>query len=232
MALPPILLAAIHIPLGLLGDPAFSFRGAATTWGEVAAFATGAAGVWLVARQRVANWPIGIANAGFFLLLFFSYGLYADSGLQVVYIVLGAYGWWAWRSGGERGSGLLVTRTTAGEWAALGTATVACAAGLWLLLGHVTTSNVPAWDGLTTALSLAATWGQCRKKLESWWIWIAADAIYIPLYAYKSLWLTGLLYIVFAALCVAGLRRWQADVTARHGDTGEGAAAAASAVAA
>jgi nicotinamide mononucleotide transporter len=210
------LLAALDVPLGPLGEEAFSFRGAPTTWGEVAAFVTGALCVWLVARQHVANWPIGIANAVFFLLLFASYGLYADSALQLLYIVLGAYGWWAWLHGGAQRDELAVSRTTSAQWVLVAGATAVVTAGLWVLLDRVTDSTVPAWDALTTALSLAATWGQTRKKVESWWIWIAADAIYIPLYGYKNLWLTAGLYVTFAALCIAGLRSWTADLGQRE----------------
>ena len=208
------MIAALDVPLGVLGDVAFSFRGVPTTWGEVAAFVTGALCVWLVARQHVANWPIGIANAAFFLLLFASYGLYADSGLQLVYIGLGAYGWWAWLHGGAERSELEVSRTTRQQWTLVAAFVVVATAALWLLLDRATDSNVPLWDALTTALSLAATWGQTRKKLESWWIWITADAIYIPLFLFKGLTLTAGLYVVFAVLCVLGLRQWRADLRA------------------
>ena len=90
---------------------------------------------------------------------------------------------------------------------------------LTLLLSRATDSTVPFWDALTTALSLVATYGQCRKRVESWWLWIAADLVYIPLYAYKGLYLTSLLYVGFLALCVVGLLGWRRDLAARHART-------------
>lgn len=208
------MIASLAVPLGILGDVAFTFRDVPTTWGEVAACVTGALCVWLVARQHVANWPIGMANAAFFLLLFASYGLYADSGLQLVYIGLGAYGWWAWLHGGKERSELVVSRTTAPQWLLVCGFVAIATTALWLLLDRATDSNVPFWDAVTTALSLAATWGQTRKKVESWWIWLTADAIFIPLFLFKGLYLTAALYAVFAILCVIGLRRWRAELRA------------------
>jgi nicotinamide mononucleotide transporter len=206
------------LPLGHLADVAFAIHGAPTTWGELAAFVSGILCVWLVAREHVANWPIGIANSVFFLLLFVDYGLYADGALQVVYIVLGAYGWWAWCFGGAGRTELDVSTTTRGQWAALLALTALATVALATLLDHVTDSTVPAWDSLTTCMSLAATWGQTRKKVESWWWWIAADLIYIPLYAYKDLWLTSGLYVVFLILCIVGLRRWRDSLRGRRSD--------------
>jgi nicotinamide mononucleotide transporter len=182
------------------------------SWGEIAGFVTGAWCVWLVARQNVWNWPIGILNNIFFLVLFLSTGLYADGVLQVVYIALAVYGWWAWLRGGSAHSRLLVSRTSSGQWwVLLGLGVAGTALLTWVLVRY-TDSTVPTADAVTTVLSLLATWGQTRKKLESWWLWIAADVVYIPLYAYKGLWLTGVLYFGFLCLCVAGLLGWRASL--------------------
>ncbi|MFD7084304.1 nicotinamide riboside transporter PnuC [Streptomyces sp. NPDC002181] len=198
------------------------------SWTEILGFATGALCVWLVARQHVANWPIGIANNVFFIVLFARSGLYADAGLQIVFIALAAYGWWSWTHGGGPGTAeaLPVRRTTRTEWAVLAAAGAVGVLGLTLLLGRVTDSTVPFWDALTTGLSLMATYGQCRKLVESWWLWIAADLVYIPLYAYKGLYLTSALYAGFLALCVVGLLGWRRTLPAGGSRTAVSGAAA------
>lgn len=198
----------LHDILAPLLQPAFTVFGQTTTWVEVAGFVTGAITVWMVVRQHILNWPIGIVNVVLLGLIFLDSGLYADAGLQIVYIVLGLYGWWAWMYGGENRTVLKVRRTTRTEWTGLAAGVVFGTAAIsWLLTTH-TDSTVPFWDALTTTLSLAATYGQCRKLLQSWWLWIAVDLIYIPLYLYKGLTLTGLLYVIFLGLCVMGLRSW------------------------
>lgn len=203
--------------LAPLQQPLFTPLGTPVSWTEVLGFGTGALCVWLVARQHIANWPVGIANNVLFVLLFTQAGLYADAGLQVVFITLAVYGWRTWTHGGGPGSDTLpVRRTTRAEWTWLLAAGVVGTAGLTLLLDRATDSDVPFWDALTTALSLMATYGQCRKRLESWWLWIAADVVYVPLYAYKELYLTALLYIGFMTLCVLGLRNWSRDLAARQ----------------
>ncbi len=114
--------------------------------------------------------------------------------------------------GGPGSDTLPVRRTTRAEGAWLLAAGVVGTLGLTLLLDRATDSTVPFWDALTTALSLMATYGQCRKRLESWWLWIAADVVYVPLYAHKGLYLTSLLYVGFMALCATGLRGWSRDL--------------------
>ena len=66
------------------------------------------------------------------------------------------------------------------------------------------------FDALTTSISLCAQWMLNRKQVESWYAWIAADVVYIPLYAYKELYLTAALYTVFLVMATLGLLRWRA----------------------
>jgi nicotinamide mononucleotide transporter len=178
---------------------------------ELLGFVTGLVNVWLVVRQHIANWPVGILNVVLLMVAFWTAGLYADAGLQIVYVALGCYGWYEWLFGGARRSRLTVRRTATGEWLGLALAGVAMTAGLYVALRTVMHSQVPLADAGTAALSLLATYGQCRKLLENWWFWIAADVVYIPLYAYKHLFLTAVLYLVFLGLCVVGLRVWLAS---------------------
>ena len=178
-------------------------------WTEVAAFATGALCVYLVVRQHVANFAVGIANNVLFVSLFLGAGLYADAGLQVVYIGLALLGWWWWVRGGERGTGVVVHDPSARALAGCLVA-VAVLTGVlqWVLLTW-TDSTVAGWDAVTTALSLVAQFMLSRKWIANWWFWIAADLVYIPLYAHKGLWLTAALYVLFLGLCVAGLVQWR-----------------------
>ena len=197
--------------LDWLTSAAFHAFGAPTTWAELLGFLTGVGTVWLVVRQHIANWPVGIANVLLLMVAFEHVGLYGDAWLQVVYVILGAYGWWRWRPGATA----VVRRTTRAEWGVLAVAGVLLTVLLWWYLDRFTGSTVPWPDAATTAVSLLATYGQTRRLVESWWLWIAVDVVYVPLYGYKDLWLTALLYLAFLALCVLGLRAWRQALAAQ-----------------
>ncbi|MGH9944253.1 MAG: nicotinamide mononucleotide transporter family protein, partial [Pyrinomonadaceae bacterium] len=62
---------------------------------EALGFVTGAVCVYLVVRQNIYNFPVGIANNACFVVLFVQARLYGDAGLQVVYVFLGVHGWYS-----------------------------------------------------------------------------------------------------------------------------------------
>lgn len=196
----------------LLEAPLFSIAAAPVSLAELLGFVTGAACVWLVAKQHLLNWPIGLANNMLFIYLFIAHGLYAEVGLQVVFIMMGLYGWWVWSRGGGAAPELPVTRTPARTMGILLAAGLACTALLTLLLGTYTDSTVPAWDALATSLSLVATYGQARKHVECWYFWMLTDLVSVPLYISKGLNLTAVLYVGFFGLCVMGWLTWRREI--------------------
>jgi nicotinamide mononucleotide transporter len=180
----------------------------ARNWQELAGFLTGALCVWLLIRQNIWNWPIGIANNIVYVIVFYKSGLYADSGLQFIYMAIAFYGWWNWLHGGVNRSELKANRASAAGLLAYAGVAGATTAILYWILRH-TPSTVPFADGLTTALFLTAQFMMSRKLVENWWFWIVGDVLVIGLYVYKHLYLTSGLYLVFLALSIAGLLEWR-----------------------
>jgi nicotinamide mononucleotide transporter len=181
-------------------------------WIEAAAVAFGIASVFLSARQNVWNWPLGIINVALYIIIFHDAKLYADMGLQVVYVVLAVYGWWHWLHGGANHSTLRVSRAPPREVAVLAIAFLAGTAGLSTLLSRATDASLPFADSALTAASLVAQYMMTRKYVECWLVWIAADVAYVAMFIYKSLWLTAGLYLVFCVLAVVGWRQWRASL--------------------
>lgn len=175
---------------------------------EVLGFITGAACVLLVVVQSIWNFPVGIANFGFFIVLFWQSRLFGDMALQVVYLILAILGWYQWLHGGTHRSRLTVRTTSLGEAFALAAVGIALTAVLSVYLRSIH-DTAPFLDALTTTASLIAQWMLNTKRLENWFVWIAADVIYVYLYTVKGLHLTAVLYAIFIAMCVAGLISWR-----------------------
>jgi nicotinamide mononucleotide transporter len=179
---------------------------------EAAAVAFGIASVFLSARQNVWNWPLGIINVALYTVIFYDTKLYAQMGLQVVYVVLAVYGWWNWLHGGADRGTLRVSRVLPREAALLGFAFLAGTAALSTLLARATDAALPLADSGLTAASLVAQYMMTRKYVECWLVWIVADVAYVAMFIYNSLWLTAGLYLVFCVLAVVGWRQWRASL--------------------
>ena len=170
----------------LLWTQVFSIAGTPVSLVEVIGFVTGAWCVWLVGRQNPWNWPIGLIQVVAYLFLFWESGLYGDS-LSRSSTSCSASG-----AGGTGSADVPVTSRWSCaarhriEWLWLGVIGMVGAGVIWWWLTTFTSSTVPVADSVTTVLSLLATYGQARKLLESWWLWIVADLIYVPLYVSRT----------------------------------------------
>ena len=75
--------------------------------------------------------------------------------------------------------------------------------------GFSTDTDEPWWDAFPTAASVIGQWLLGRKYVENWPAWVIVNVVSVALFAYKGLWLTVLLYVVFIAMSFAGWRAWQ-----------------------
>ncbi len=183
-------------------------------WTEALGATSGALCVWLAARSDFWTWPLGIANNLLYLVVFWESRLYADALLQLVYAAISVYGIWRWRAGRGTAAVRPVERASRRELLLVGFAAALAAVVLGFVLTAHTDSDVPWADAATTAASLAAQWLMSRRLIENWFLWIAVDVVYVPLYVYKGLHVTAGLYFVFLLLCVAGLRHWRGELAA------------------
>jgi nicotinamide mononucleotide transporter len=181
---------------------------------EIAGVITGIVAVWLTTREKAWCWPIGIVSVLLFVAVFFRARLYAAMGLQVVYVALAIYGWYAWTSGGRGDGPLRVSRTPSRTLVIAGVAGAAAAAALGAWLARGTDESLPLTDAATTSFSLVAQWMQTRKLIENWWVWLVVDITYVGMNLSQGLIWTAGLYAIYAALAVAGLREWRRSLVA------------------
>ena len=195
---------------------------------EAAATILGFLCVWLFIQQRIWAWPAAGASAVLFGVVFYDAALFANMGLQGVYVILAFYGWNQWRRGGADQAGVSVQHITARLGVTLGALVVFCAlllvgAAHWAIDGAVPQSagefvsfleREPArsLDALATALSLAGTWMQAKKILENWLVWIGTDLLLVGVFLSQGLYFTTALYLVYLVMATIGYRTWRKDL--------------------
>ena len=194
--------------------PAFTLWGSPVTGLEIAAFVLALLMVWANLRVNPVGWPLAIVSSLLYALLFADSKLYGEASLQLVFVALALWGWWQWlRATTGDGVPLPVRYLLPRQrlWAAA--ATLAAWPLLGLLLKHGTDSDVPFLDALPTVASVTGQILLGRKFVDNWPVWLAVNIVSVALFAYKGLWLTVVLYGVFALLSVMGWRAWQRKAT-------------------
>lgn len=167
---------------------------------------TGLISVWLTAKVDIANWPIGLINSATFLWLFWDFKLYGSMAMQVPYLLLGVYGWYMWgKPEGQiaRLSGWLAVKLVVFTIIATGATTV---------FFQKTADPAPFMDAFTTVLSIVALYLLTIKVIQTWFVWITADLIFIYMYWQNDLKLTAVLYMVFLSMCVYAYRAWKIEL--------------------
>lgn len=193
-------------------DTAFTLLGAPVTWLEIVAFVLALGCVALSVLEIHWGWPLAIASSLLYAWLFGASRLYGEAGLQLFFAAAAAWGWWQWlfgqRAGAAPGARLRVARLSARGLAWAAGAWLLAWAGIATLLLRYSDSDVAWADAFATGGSVVGQILLGRKFLENWAVWLVVNLFSIGLFAWKALWLTAILYAIFAALAWAGWRRW------------------------
>jgi nicotinamide mononucleotide transporter len=176
---------------------------------EAVAVILGLVSVFLVTRQNVWCYPLGIISVFIYIFIFFDVKLYADMGLQVFFIILQVYGWYEWLHGGEKNSELQVTWGTRTMYMVTAVFVVLSTAVIGSILHRYTDASLPYIDSLLTMLSMAAQWMMAKKYIENWIVWTAVNIGSIAMYGMKGLYFTMFLYAVYLVLGIVGFFEWR-----------------------
>ena len=195
-----------------------------TYWLEILGTLSGLVCVWLLIKESVLTFPIGLLYAVITSAVVIEARLYADLVLNLYFVLMNGYGWYFWIRGSEERQiegKLLVASIPRNE---LAFASVAMILGT-LMVGYFfsayTDADFAYWDSLTTVASFVAMWMTARKYLESWVLWFLIDVLQIALYGVKGfsgspgLYFYSFLYTVYLYMAVLGWRSWSQNVVKR-----------------
>ncbi|MFB9236659.1 nicotinamide riboside transporter PnuC [Plantactinospora siamensis] len=206
--------------LGWLLDARLEIAGSAVLWREVVGNVFGLGSALLGMRRRTWAWPVGmIGNALLFTVFLggvfatpYQVDLYGQAGRQVFFFAVSLYGWWRWtrarRLGAAPDGAAVAPRWASGRERLL----LLGAAVLAMVVFYLALRALGSWGPLADAWiltgSLLATYGMARGYVEFWLIWIAVDAVGVPLLLAGGFYPSAAMYAVYGLFCVWGLVSW------------------------
>ena len=188
-------------------------------WLEVTGVVSGVLCVWLLIKEHILTFPIGMLYAVITVVVVARALLYADVLLNLYYVLMNAYGWYYWLYGAqslriEEGD-LLPQRIQIKTLSALIGITVFGSLAMGYAFAQYTQADMAYLDSLTTVASFVAMWMSARKYLSSWVAWFLIDVIQIGLYVTKGfgadsgLFLYAGLYTVYLLMAAWGWISWR-----------------------
>lgn len=188
-------------------------------WIEIIAVVFGILSVWYARKENILVFPFGIANVSIYVYICFVSQLFANAGINIIYLVSNIFGWYMWSRTGNDDEKLKITRNTKKQNIISWVSVVVIYISAFLILRWVNQgdaeyldSYLPWIDSFNTSFFLVATILMAVKKVENWIFWIIGDIVSIPIFASQGLYFTSIQYTVFLVLAILGLREWRKKI--------------------
>lgn len=184
-----------------------------TTLLEFIAVFAGIASVWFSRAENILVYPVGLINTIIYIYLSFKGHLLGEASVNFYYTVMSIYGWIAWtRKDRQQHIVLQITSSTAKEWMQHLLFFAVFFLAIYFSLSYLKTVFAPGaipWaDALASATAFTGMWLMTKKKVESWYWWIATNIASIPLYFSKGYIFTSVYYFVLLIMSFFGLVEW------------------------
>ncbi len=178
---------------------------------EFIAFVFGILSVIYAKKRSILVYPTGLVATTITVYILFGDELMGDMMMNFYYSVMSIYGWWNWARKKDDDLVVKVSRTTRKEKIIgfiLFLVTMVVTYGVYRGYGtEINSSNYI--DIFTSGIFFTAMWYMANKKLENWTLWIFADIITVPLYAYRGWGMLSLQYLIFTILAIQGYLAWK-----------------------
>jgi nicotinamide mononucleotide transporter len=183
------------------------------SWLELIAVIAGILSVWFSRSEHILVYPTGLVNTIIYIYLSFKYALLGEASVNFYYTVMSVYGWVLWAKKDSHHQHVLkITYSSAREWgqelAFFGAFYIVIFFALSYLQREFAPLAIPWADAFASATAYTGMWLMARKKVESWYWWIATNCASIPLYFVKHLVLTSVYYLVLLIMAFSGLVEW------------------------
>jgi nicotinamide mononucleotide transporter len=185
-----------------------------TGWLEYIAVFSGIVSVWYSRKENILVYPTGLLNTIIYIYLSYRGGLLGEATVNLYYTIMSVYGWYLWsRKDREDHVVLHVTYSSAKEWmqelAFFGSFYVLIFLALSWLKKDFAPGAIPWADAFASATAFTGMWLMARKKVESWYWWIATNLASIPLYFVKMYVFTSVYYVILLLMACWGLVAWK-----------------------
>ncbi len=179
----------------------------------IAAFFT-IASVWYSKKNNVLVFPTGMVCTAIFVYLLLKWGLLGDMMINAYYFIMSVYGWYVWTRSVDGDKVTPITTTTIKEhFISIG---IFIATVLFVYAVYLFFNKIESWvsyiDMLTTGIFFVGMWLMARRKIENWIYWIIGDIITVPLYFYKGLTFSSILYLALTIIAVYGYLEWKRNL--------------------
>ncbi|MFF4157956.1 nicotinamide riboside transporter PnuC [Streptomyces sp. NPDC001678] len=208
--------------LDWLSQEAFSAFGQKVIWSDMIGNTIGLAALALGWRRSIWTWPAQLLSGLILVTAYASAHLSGGVGKQLLVIGVAAWGWRQWTRGRRQAQdgSLAIRFATWRERAALLAGTAVGTVAVGALFTAVPELSWNPWpDAYIFVGTLAAMVAQARGLVEFWFAWLLVDVVGVPLAFDSGLAFSGLVYVVYFALVLWGMRDWwlrsrMSDVTA------------------